>query len=221
MSITDSSTLKLEAMRKAQFMRSILRTMVVMASIGLVAALIDRRNNPLVSIAFYVPIFASVYWMRLMLSRGRVQVAAWASALFFWGMIAFVTLFFGGLKGENAACFTVSTMLVGTLVGGRAAIAMAIASTIWCAIVGVLEHYDALPAQLGPYTPINAWTALAVCLLMTSVLLRRSLDSMREIHAQAGRQHRRRARRGAPPIDPRPEDGAGREPRRRRRPRLQ
>lgn len=185
MSITDSSTLKLEAMRKAQFMRSILRTMVVMASIGLVAALIDRRNNPLVSIAFYVPIFASVYWMRLMLSRGRVQVAAWASALFFWGMIAFVTLFFGGLKGENAACFTVSTMLVGTLVGGRAAIAMAIASTIWCAIVGVLEHYDALPAQLGPYTPINAWTALAVCLLMTSVLLRRSLDSMREIHAQA------------------------------------
>lgn len=185
MSSSDSSTLRLEALHKAQFMRSILRTMVVMAAIGLGAALIDRRNNPLVSIAFYLPIFLAVYWMRLMLSRGRVEVAAWASALFFWGMIAFVTLFFGGLKGANAACFTVCTMLIGTLVGGRAALAMAIGSTVWCGIVGALELYDVLPAQLGPYTPINAWTALAVCLLMTSVILRRSLDSMRAVHAQA------------------------------------
>lgn len=187
MSTTDSSTLRLEALRKAQFMRSVLRTMVVMATIGLGAALFDRRNNPLVSIGFYLPIYLAVYWMRMMLVRGRVQVAAWASALFFWGMIAFVTLFFGGLKGENAACFTVSTMLVGTLIGGRAAIAMAIVSTVWCGVVAALEYHDALPTQLGPYTPINAWTALAVCLLMTSVLLRRSIDSMRAVHAEAAR----------------------------------
>ncbi len=174
-----------DAARRAQLMMSVLRTMVAMGTVGLIAALIDRRNDPLVSVVFYAPIFAAVLWMRHMVKRGHVLLTAWVSSMFFWVLIAFVTLCFGGLQGGNAACFGVCTMMVGSLVGGRAAIAVAAMSSAWCGLVAVLEVEHALPMQLGPYTPINAWTAITVTLVMMSVLLRNSLESIRAMHAQA------------------------------------
>ncbi|MCX5741803.1 MAG: ATP-binding protein [Proteobacteria bacterium] len=176
---------EVEATHKARLMVSVLRTMGLMASVGLVSSLLDRNNNPLINLAFYGPIFVAILGMHQMVKRGRLILVGWVSSLFFWALIAFVTLFFGGLKGGNATAFGVCTMLVGGLVSGRAAIMMAIGSSAWCALVALLEIRDALPPPLGPYTPINAWTAITLSLLLISVLLRASIEAMRAVHQQA------------------------------------
>ncbi len=174
-----------EKARKVRLLTSVLRTMVVMGALGLVAAIVDGRNDTRVTLSFYAPVFLGIFWLSRAVRRGRVEAVAWSVSLFFWMIIAFVTLFFGGLQGENAACFGVCTMLVGSVVGGRAAVALAAASSSWCALIAVLETHHALPAPLGHYSAINSWTAITVALVMISVLLRNSLDSMREMHEQA------------------------------------
>ena len=174
-----------ETARKVRLLTSVLRTMVVMGALGLVAAIFDARNDTRVTLGFYTCVFGGIFWLSRAVRRGRVEAVAWSVSLFFWVIVAFVTLFFGGLKGENAAPFGVSIMLVGSLVGGPAAVAVAIASSLWCALVAALELRHALPAPLGRYSPINSWAAVTVTLVMMSVLLRKSLDSMREMHERA------------------------------------
>ncbi len=174
-----------EKARKVRLLTSVLRTMVLMGALGFAAAIVDGRNDTRVTLGFYAPVFLAIFWQSRAVRRGRVEVVAWSVSLFFWTIIAFVTLFFGGLQGENATCFGVCTMLVGSVVGGRAAVALAAASSAWCAFIAVLETHNALPAPLGHYSPINSWTAITVALVMMSVLLRNSLDSMRAMHEQA------------------------------------
>ena len=171
--------------RKIRLLTSVLRTMVLMGALGLIAAIVDGRNDTRVTLGFYTPVFLGIFWLSRAVRRGRVEVVAWSVSLFFWIIVAFVTLFFGGLQGENATCFGVSAMLVGSVVGGRAAVSLAAASSAWCAFIAVLELRHALPAPLGHYSPINSWTAITVSLVMMSVLLRNSLDSMRAMHEQA------------------------------------
>jgi len=163
----------------------LLLAMAVLAAAGMSVALLDPRNSVGVTLVFYGLIFG---WLAVVLAvarRGRVVFAAWVFALFFWSLIAFVTLAFGGLQGQNASTFAVCTLLIGSVVGGRAAIAMAIASSLWCGLVMLLEQSNRLPFQLGPYTPVNAWTCVTVTVLMTSVLLHESLKSLRASHAEA------------------------------------
>jgi signal transduction histidine kinase len=174
-----------ERARKVRLLSSVLRAMVVMGAIALVAALIDARNDLRVTLGFYLGVFSGIFWLWRAARNGRVEAAAWSVSLFFWVLVAFVTLFFNGLQGENAAAFGVCTMLAGSLVGGRAAVAVAVLSSAWCALIAALEMRGALPAPLGHYSPVNSWSAITVTLIMISVLLRNSMDSMRAMHARA------------------------------------
>jgi len=175
-----------EKARKTLFLRSVLRTLVLLAALGFIASLFDSRNNVYVGVAFYAPIFLGIYGLHFALRRGRVLLAAWSVSVFFWVIIAIVTLFFGGLQGQNAGTFVVCTMLIGSVVGGRAAIGLAAISCAWCAFIAILEREHALPPQLGPsYSPINAWSALTVSIILTTVLMRKALESLREMHAKA------------------------------------
>jgi signal transduction histidine kinase len=62
---------------------------------------------------------------------------------------------------------------------------MAALSSAWCGAVVVLETKGALPPQIGPYSPVNAWIALSATLLLTTVLLRGTLQSLRDLHERA------------------------------------
>lgn len=175
-----------EEARKAAFLRSLLRVFVGLGIVGFVASLLDRRNDVYVGIAFYAPIFLGIYGLHVAVRRGRVVVAAWSVSAFFWVIIAIATLFFGGLQGQNAGTFVVCTMLIGSVVGGRAAIGLAALSCAWCAFIAVLELNHALPAPLGPtYSPTNALSALTVSVILTTVLMLKAIESLRAMHAKA------------------------------------
>lgn len=180
-----SPSIDLETARKARLLFRLLAAMSALAVVGAAASLLDERNDVWITVTFYALILVAFGIVALIVRSGRVLLAAWICSLYFWCLIAFVTLYFGGMQGQNAANFAVATLLIGTLVGVRSALGMALASSVWCAIVAYLELHESLPPQLGPYTPTNAWGAVTIIVSLTAILLQVSLDSLRRAHAEA------------------------------------
>ncbi|MBL8948726.1 MAG: response regulator [Myxococcales bacterium] len=167
-----------DATRKGRLILSILWTMFALGAMGFTTSVLDARNDMRVTAAFYLSIFAALGGLAVLVHRGRVVLAAWAVSIFFWLVIAVVTLFFGGMQGQNASTFAVSVLLIGVVVGGRAAVWTAFVSSAWCGVVAALEIGEQLPEQLAGYRPLNAWTAATITLVLTSVLLRGALESL-------------------------------------------
>ncbi len=178
--------------RRAKLLMTVLRTMFGLGAMGTLVAIVDPQNDLLVSVLFYVPVFAVMAALTALVRTGRVRLAAWVLSIFFWVLIAFVTLFFGGLHGQNAAIFAVTVMVAGSVISGRVAILLALASSLFCLFVAWLESEEKLPQALGPYTPLNAWSALTVTLVLMAVLLSTSLGSLEHMHEQAAAHARAR-----------------------------
>jgi signal transduction histidine kinase/CheY-like chemotaxis protein len=176
-----------ETTRRARLLHRVLVSMVLISLVGAGASLLDSRNDLRVTLLFYSLVWGWFGGVLVIVRRGAVAAAAWISSLFFWVMIAVVTLFFGGMQGQSAACFSVCTLLIGSIIGARPALWMAIVSAAWCGLVAYLEVYGKLPPQLGPYTPANAWGAVTTTLLFAVLLLQVSLDSLRRVHAEQQR----------------------------------
>jgi signal transduction histidine kinase len=174
-----------EVVRKARVLMPILRAMALIAIVAFAVTFLDSRNSPLISLGFYAPVLIVMLVLARLARSGRVVLAAWVLSLFFWTVIAAVLPFFGGMNGHNAAVFAVSIMLIGSLVGSRPALLMATLSSAWCGVVVILEMKGALPPQIGPYSPVNAWISLSATLLLTTVLLRSTLQSLRDLHERA------------------------------------
>lgn len=177
----------LEYTRQLHLLSRLLFAMVVLTALGAVTAFFDPKNDKLITTAFYAVVgawFALIYGLT---RRGRVRTATWLLATFFWILIAVVTLFFGGMQGQNASTFAVCTLLVGSVIGARAALVMAALSSIWCGFVAWLEASGLLPVQLGPYSPINSWSTVTITVSLTTVLLITSLQSLRQAYATAQR----------------------------------
>ena len=51
------------AARKVRLLTSVLRTMVLMGALGLVAAIVDGRNDTRVTLGFYAPVFLGIFWL--------------------------------------------------------------------------------------------------------------------------------------------------------------
>ncbi len=180
MTLTDA-----EAQRKAKLLLPILRAMAAIAVLAFVGSMFDSRNNFVVSLCFYGAAMLVVLGLVVVVRRGHVVVAAWTLSLFFWALIAGAMFFFGGMQGHNAAIFTVSIMIVGTLVGSRSALILALASLAWCAFIVLLELNQLLPVAMISYSPINSWIALSATVVLTTVLLHGTLASLRESHQRA------------------------------------
>ncbi|HEX2877877.1 MAG TPA: ATP-binding protein [Polyangiaceae bacterium] len=178
--------------RRAQLLYRLLGSMAGLAVLGTVSALFETRNDWRVTAFFYGLVGVWLVGMAVMVRRGRVVLAAWILSVLFWLLIAVVTVLFGGLHGGAAATFTVCILLLGAVVGGRAAVVMAVVSCVWCALIAWLERGGYLPPPLQPYSPVNAWGGVAVTLLMTSVLLRTSIESLEKMHARANQAARER-----------------------------
>jgi signal transduction histidine kinase len=181
-----------EDARRARLLSRMLSAMIGLALFGLGSSLLDPHNDPKVTLLFYGIVLFCLFGVGAFLRRSRVLVAGWALSIFFWLLIAIVTILFGGMQGQNAACFTVCVLLLGSVVSGRAAVVMALVTSAWCGLVATLELRGMLPKPLGPYTPINAWAAVTMTVLLTGVLLRSSLESLEKMHAQAEQSARER-----------------------------
>ena len=178
--------------RRARQVYRMLAAMIGLAALGFVSSLFEPKNDVRITMLFYGIVLGWLVGVGVFLRRGRVIAAGWVLSIFFWLLVAVVTVLFGGMQGENAACFTVCILLLGSVVSGRAAVVMAVVTSVWCAFVSVLEARGALPKPLGLYSPLNAWTALTITVLLTSVLLRSSLESLKQMHSRAEQSARER-----------------------------
>ncbi len=174
-----------EIVHQGHLLTRLLLTMALLTLVGAISAMFDPHNHRGVTAVFYLTVWAWFGLVYTLARRGHVTVATWFFATTFWLLIACVTLFFGGMQGQNASTFAVCTLLIGSVIGGRAALVMAVASSAWCAGVAYLETHDLLPAQLGPYSPINSWGTVTITVSLTTVLLLTSLRSLREAYARA------------------------------------
>jgi signal transduction histidine kinase len=174
-----------EAARKAKVLTPILDAMAVLCVFAFMLSLLDSGNELFVSVALYGAVFAVVAALRALTRRGHAVAAAWTLSVFVWLLIASVLPLFGGMNGHNASVFAVSIMLIGTLVGSRPALVLALLSSAWCAFVVALELTGTLPAAMSAYSPINAWIALSATLLLTTVLVLTTLRSLRDLHERA------------------------------------
>ncbi|MDX2191388.1 MAG: PAS domain-containing sensor histidine kinase [Bacteroidota bacterium] len=94
-------------------------------------------------------------------------------------MVAFVTFFFGGLKGQNAIVFSAVLVFIGSVLGGRVALLAAIITIAWCSFLVYLEINNLLPNYIDPgYSPVNSWSAMSVTFGILSVLLYNLLKSI-------------------------------------------
>jgi len=190
-----------ERQRRGQLLLRLARVMGALTLFAFAVSLLEPSNSKLISVVFYGTTALVVFVVMLLTRRGRVVFAAWLLGSFFWLLIAVALLFFGGLQGENAATFCVCVLLIGGVVGGRAAVVVGVVSSLCCALIAFLEHTQRMPPQLGVYSPINAWSGITVTLLLTSVLLHASLESLRRAHAEAGEIARERDRALAKSIE--------------------
>jgi signal transduction histidine kinase/CheY-like chemotaxis protein len=174
-----------ELQRRGELLLRLVHVMGALVLFAFGASLLEPKNSKLVSVVFYGVVALGIWIVAKLTRRGRVVLAAWLLCSFFWTVIAFAVLFCGGMQGENAATFTVCVMLIGSVVGGRAAIVVALITSLSCAVMALLERTNHLPAQLTVYSPIDAWVAVTVTLILTSVLLRASLESLQRANAQA------------------------------------
>jgi signal transduction histidine kinase/ActR/RegA family two-component response regulator len=171
--------------RRAILLQRTLRVSAGLAVFGLVVSWWDPNNVRAVTVVFYSVLLALLFGLTRLASGGHAPAAARVFSAVVFVMVALVTVFFGGLHFGNGAAFIIVVMLVGSLEGGRAAVAVAVASATWSLGVVALELLDRLPPPLSSYSPMNAWVALTITLVLTSVLLRHALDSLQLLHARA------------------------------------
>ncbi|HEY6729334.1 MAG TPA: ATP-binding protein [Polyangiaceae bacterium] len=185
-------SLEIEKERQISLLRRLLKTMFGIALLAQVLSFLDETNDWRINLGFYGAIYVwlGVAWM--LVRRRKVATAAWSMGFFYWLIIAVVTLLFGGMQGQNASVFAVTVLLVGSIIGGRAALVMAMLSFGWGGVIVYLESNGLLPQPLTPYSPFNAWAAVNTTVLFTSILLHETLSSLKRMHDRAEKTARER-----------------------------
>lgn len=175
----------IETERQISLLRRLLKAMFGLALLAHGLSSFDAANDWRINLGFYgaVYVWLGIAWV--LVRRRQVVTAAWSMGFFYWAIIASVTLLFGGMQGQNASVFAVTVLLVGSIVGGRAAIVMALLSVAWGGFIVYLELNQLLPAPLVRYSPLNAWTAVSTTVLFTSILLHETLVSLKRVHDRA------------------------------------
>src|SRR6187399_2477333 len=185
-------SLGIETERQISLLRRLLKTMFGLAFLAQVLSFFDEANDWRINLGFYGAIYVWLGIAWLLVRRRKVATAAWSMGFFYWFVIALVTLLFGGMQGQNASVFAVTVLLVGSIVGGRAAIVMAVLSFGWGGVIVYLERNQLLPKPLVPYSPLNAWAAVNTTVLFTSILLHETLSSLKRTHDRAEKTARER-----------------------------
>jgi len=170
-----------ENFRVAKLMAKIVFTIFATNLIGFILALIEPKNKLITTVVFYGIVFLTLFGFVTLLKYGKVKTAGWSLVVFMWCVVGFATLFFGGLRSQIPVVFVVVIMFMGSFLGGRAAFILSLITIFYLGLIAILDSYDHMPLQLGPeYSPLNAWSGLFVALLLMSVLLNNSLNSIKE-----------------------------------------
>jgi PAS domain S-box-containing protein len=170
-----------EVSRKAKLLAKIVLSVLVTNTIGFVVALFEPKNKLSVTVSFYGLAYVALIGFVVVLRQGKIKLAGWSLTIFMWSIVAFATLFFGGLQSQVPVVFVVVIMFMGSFLGGRSAVILALVTIGFLGLVALLEFNHVMPVQLGPdYSPINAWGGLCVAFLLMAMLLQNSLTSLKE-----------------------------------------
>lgn len=164
--------------RQGRLAMSAVRAMSV-AVVGLiVGAMFEEVNEPLVTLAFYLPLLLGLGGSAALLHRGRVHLVGWVLALLVWAAVTVALLIFGGLKTNTAMPFVIALTIAGTIAGARAAVWVGALSVASATVTLILEEAGRLPAQLMPPTPGNGYLAVVFSLGISAWFLFLSLQSL-------------------------------------------
>jgi PAS domain S-box-containing protein len=179
--LTPLSVSSEEDSKKVRLLMKTVLAMFVTNSIGFLSALLEPKNKISITSAFYGLVYLALIGFLILLKNGKTKFAGCSLIIFSWSIVAFAALFFGGLRSQMPVVFGAVIMLMGSIFGGRAAFILALVTIVFFGVIGLLESNNLMPTQLGPgYSPLNAWSALCVALLLMSLLLDNSLTSIKE-----------------------------------------
>ena len=156
-------------------------TLRLLVLIGVVAAVLSAAtpsNEAIVSLAVYGPTVAIFIGCMVLVRRGRPHLAAWIVTLWLYAVVTATVVFFGGLMANNSVAYIITVMLAGTLIGRRAAYVLVLLCVSALGILLFLELEDHFPPSLSVVSPINAWVAIVVTLVLAALLHTMSVSSL-------------------------------------------
>ena len=129
----------------------------------------------------------------LLLRRGRVESAMWALGIGVWVFATVSSVFLGGVNGPAVVIYPLTILLVGWLVGTRAALVAAALTSGTALVFVVLDALGDLPA--APATPHTLrWIIDSGVWIMTAALIasvarsyRARLEDMRQLDGELNR----------------------------------
>ena len=179
---------------RARLALRVLRLVLVALLFVVALAASDRHNTITNLVAVFGPTAAAFCALIAAAKRGHVALAGWALVGTFWVLVTVVVFLFGGLMASNAVAYGIVVMVAGTLVGRRAALAVALASVAGAGAGLHAELHGWLPTSVAPMTPFNAFIAVTTTLLLTAVLHDMAMRSVSEaLHAASAALLRLRA----------------------------
>lgn len=167
-----------ELERRARLAMSVVRALTVAVLLVIALSLLDPANVVFNTVVFYMPVLAGLFGAAALIHRGHVNVVGWGVSLLVWATITAVLLLFGGLNGHNAMAFVIAMTIAGTVVSGRAALAVGALSIGSAGLALVVQASGHLPPTLSPVSAFNSFIAVTVTMLLGGWLLALSLRSL-------------------------------------------
>jgi signal transduction histidine kinase/DNA-binding response OmpR family regulator len=177
-----------DAARTNAMLRIILLALLWITILGTPAVALFTFN-----LAFVATSVMSVVMVLVLLRlqrQGRGRLASWLLVSWTWLVITWGIVFSGGIRTPLTMMFIPSILMVGLLLGQRAAIAVAVLSIVTELAMMLLESRGVLPAPFMEFDLPTWWIMESALLLLSLVLLSLAIRSLTSALAKVKRQER-------------------------------
>ncbi len=164
--------------RTARILSSLLNYLTVVLLLASTVGLPFLYQNKLGSAVTVTTIWAIILTVRTLMRRGRVRLASALLVITLWLIFSTLTILTGALHSINNVYFVFLTVIAGLLLGGRAAIAVAVASSLVCLWLAIIDHLGFQTLQPFPAPAFSRWGQVTLALLLTIAPLNLALQSL-------------------------------------------
>ena len=120
-----------------------------------------------------------------LLRSGRVRLSIVSHCVLYVVCSAAAMVAMGGIRSPAGFVFPPAVLMAGLIWSGRAAVGVAVASSVIGLILVWLEAHGLLPVAMKPTSPIWLWAVLTATLFITAIMLYVALRQIREHHSRA------------------------------------
>jgi GAF domain-containing protein len=161
-----------ENTRVAALLNSILWAIIIIGVLYTLAApfMLQQYTSAVLTASIVIVAVIS----RQLMTRGHIRAASITLLIIFHIVLTISIVVSDGTFGASYFSLVMTTVIAGTLIGGRAAYVMAFINTLTA--LGITLAQDSLPASLIPQTPITYWSSLVVYLFFIAALQQASTN---------------------------------------------